>query len=134
MLRRALRNPEKRARLPENMVPRKFRPIVPGSAVTNKQLNRESKAATTDQVRADQQAQRQQVGEAKAYQRDIGNYYDDYVKQVQQQSANVQQIGREAQAAVQGTQAGVTGLAASDLTQMNQAATKDAAARGADPG
>ena len=134
VLRRALRNPEKRARLPENMIPRKFRPIVPGSAVTNKQLNRESKAAARIKYGPVTQAQRQQVGEAKAYQRDIGNYYDDYVKQVQAQSANVQQIGREAQAAVQGTQAGVTGLAASDLTQMNQAATKDAAARGATPG
>ena len=112
VLRRALRNPEKRARLPENMIPRKFRPIVPGSAVTNKQLNRESKAAARIKYGPVTQAQRQQVGEAKAYQRDIGNYYDDYVKQVQAQSANVQQIGREAQAAVQGTQAGVTGLAA----------------------
>ena len=134
VLRRALRNPEKRARLPENMVPRKFRPIVPGSAVTNKQLNRESRAASRVKYGPLVQAQRQQVGEAQAYQRDIGNYYDDYLKQVQAQSQNVHQIGQQAQQAVQNTQAGVTGLAASDLTQMNQAATKDAAARGATPG
>ena len=116
------------------MVPRKFRPIVPGSAVTNKQLNRESQGRDPDQVRADQPgpapAGRRGQGLPARHRQLLRRLRPAGPAAVRERAAD----RARGPAAVQGTQAGVTGLAATDLTQMNQAATKDAAARGATPG
>lgn len=109
-------------------------PVVPGSSLTQGQASRQARAATRVQYGPLAQAQRQQLGEAKGYQRDIGGYYDQYLRQVAQQTQNVQKIGTEANAAMAGLQAGVTGLAGADQSAIQGQANQDAAARGATAG
>ena len=99
-------------------------PIMAGADVTNRQAVKQARAATTTRYAPLVGQQRRAVGEARTFQRDIGGFYDDYLNKVRQQSENVNQIGQQAQGAVAGTQAGVTGLANTDLTQLNQAATR----------
>ena len=140
-VKRALRTPGLRKSVPWKYLPPKARrqrrlqqPIMPGSAITKGQLRRETKAAATTKYGPLAGQQRQAIGEAKAYERDIGTYYDDYLRHVQQSSQRVRESGEAASQAIQGLQAGTTGLAAADLTGIQQPANKDAAARGATAG
>ena len=102
--------------------------------LTRGQLRREAKAAVTTKYGPLTQQQRTGVQEAKAYQRDIGTYYDDYLRHVQQSADRVREAGQRATGALQNLQGGVTGLAAADLTGIQQPANQDAAARGATAG
>lgn len=110
------------------------KPIVPGSTVTRGQLRKEAKQATAVKYGPLTQQQRTGVQEAKTYQRDIGTYYDDYLRHVQQSADRVREAGGRATTALQNLQGGVTGLAAADLTGIQQPANQDAAARGAQAG
>lgn len=145
LLRRALANPGLRSKLPDKYLTQEQRrqrrmnerlaqPIVAGSTMTERELARGANAAADVRYGPVEAQQSQQLGQAQTWQRDVGTYYDQYLAQLAAHAQAVQNIGQQAVGQIQGTQAGVTGLAASDLTQLNQAATKDAAARGATPG
>ena len=145
LLKRMLANPGQRARLPDRLLPKKLRqqrqlnarlrqPVTPGSSLTERDLARESKAAMDVKYGPVQTAQRQELGESQNYQRDIAGYYDDYLRSVARQAANVRVLGDQANAAVHGLQAGVTGLAGADLSSLQGQANQDAATRGATAG
>lgn len=159
LLRRALKNPGLRSKLPSSMLTPSLRsrrrmltrqaaakaktqkqaatkkkaakqPIVPGSSVTEGQLGKDTKAALDVKYGPLEAQQKQQTAEAQGYQRDIGGFYDQYLRQIAQQAANVRQIGAEANQAMAGLQGGVTGLATQDLRDIQAPANADAAARG----
>lgn len=159
LLRRALKSPGLRSKLPSSMLTGHQRrqrvantlrtrqqaaagqkrarlnaPITPGSSLTERGLNRETRNALDVKYGPLEQQQRQGVGEAQAWQHDIGGYYDQYLKQIAQQAANVRAIGGQANTAMQGLQGGVTGLATADLKDVQGAANKDAAQRGTTAG
>ena len=144
-MRRWLKDPGLRAKLPEKylssaqrstrqMNTRLAQPIVPGSTTTERDLAREAQAAMGVQFGDVERQQQRVLGEEKQRQVDMGGFYDDYLGELERHRLNSQQIGQAAGQQMQNMQAGVTGLAAADLTQLNQAATKDAEARGATPG
>lgn len=110
------------------------RPVVPGGTLTRGQLRTQANAATRVRYGPLEAQQRQQVGEAQTYQRDIGGYYDQYLNQVAQQAASVKSISNDANAAMARLQGGVTGLAAADLTGIQGQANRDARARGVTAG
>jgi hypothetical protein len=155
VLRRALKNPGLRSKLPSSMLTRQQRgqraantrqaavkvkvkaqnqrlkaPIVPGSGVTEKQLGQDTRAAMDTKYGALESQQRRQTGEAQTWEHDVGGFYDQYLKQIAQQAANVRQIGTEANQQVAGLQAGVSGLAGQDLKDIQAPANEDAKARG----
>jgi len=155
LLRKALKNPGLRSKLPSSMLTpaqrgqRRFntkqagirtkrqakrralkQPVVPGSTLTKGQLNKETQAELDVAYGPLESQQSQQTQEAQNFQRDIGGYYDQYLRQIAQQAANVRQIGAEANQAMQGLQGGITGLATQDLRDIQAPANADAAARG----
>lgn len=109
-------------------------PVTAGSELTRGQLGQQTSAAMKVKYAPVVQAQKQELRTAQGAQRDVGGFYDQYLRQVAQGAENVRAAGAAAAQQTQGLQAGVTGLANTDLTQLNQRATADAAARGATPG
>jgi hypothetical protein len=129
----------KKALTPELARKRKARimagqPVVAGSALTNRDLSKESKAAMRVKYAPLETKQHKQLDMARNQQRDVGGFYDAYLKQVAQHAANTQTIGQQAVTAGQQTQNAVTGLARADLTGLQNPATADAQARGATAG
>jgi len=108
-------------------------PIVPGSSITERQLAQAAEAATTTQFGDLDREQKINLAQAQSQQRDFGGaggFYDQYLAQVAQHAANVNNIAAQANQAVGGIQQGVTGLAAADLTQLQGQANQLAAQRG----
>jgi len=112
------------------LTPYQKAPIVTGSSITNRQLNRGARGAARVQFGPEMREARKDVGESKAYERDIGGYYDQYLDHLAKQSANVRAIGDAANQQLTGLQAGVTGLSQAGLAGIQQPAAADAAARG----
>jgi hypothetical protein len=142
---RALANPGLRSKLPASMLPTAMRqqremnarlkqPITPGSAITERDLARESKSAMDVKYGPLEAAQKQGLAEEQTRGRDVAGFYDQYLRQIAAHSANVQAIGQQATNAGLGVQSGITGLANTDLSSINQAATASAGARGASAG
>lgn len=106
-------------------------PLVPGSSITNWEAKKARRADARlmfgDKLRAEKQA----VNQEEQRTRDMGGYYDDYLKQLANHTAQATQFGAAAQAQNQTALQGVTGLSQTNQTQMQGAANTDAAARGA---
>lgn len=83
-------------------------PIVPGSAINNKTLGRESRAAATEKYGPAQTQANQVVTQAQQHETDVGGWYDAFLRELGQHQANVASINQQAQAATQGL-ANVTG-------------------------
>src|SRR5262245_31658147 len=121
LLQRVLANPGLRSKLPIGMLTPDLRrmreqrirlaqPIVPGSAITERELAREATAAGDVRYGSLEADQRRALAEQQAAQRDVGGWYDQYLQQVAQHSQNVQNIGAAAATAGANLQQGVTGL------------------------
>lgn len=145
LLKRALANPGLRSKLPSSMLTRELRqsrqqnirlkqPIAPGSTTTERDLARESASAMDVKYGPVQQQQQVALGQEQARGRDVGGWYDQYLKAVAQHSQNVQGIGAQAGQIGQGLQQGVTGLGQAGLAMVQNPANADAAARGATAG
>src|SRR3954462_1870032 len=59
-------------------------PITPGSTTTERDLAREAQAAMTQKYAPLENQQRQALGEERTRTRDVGGFYDQYLKQVAQ--------------------------------------------------
>lgn len=145
LLRRALKNPGLRSKLPARYLTKDQRqqrtlnvrlrqPIVAGSTTTERDLAREATAAGNVKYGPLETQQQQTLGEEQARQRDTGGFYDQYLRQVAQHSQNVQNIGAAATTAGLGVQQGITGLAGAGLAGVQNPAVADAQARGAQAG
>ena len=137
-LKRALADPGLRSKITDaSLLPASMRaqralnvrlnaPIVPGSSTTERELARAAKAETTVRYAPLEAQQAQQLTDAQTFQRNIGDYYDQYLRQVAQHSANVNAQQQQATQAIQGQQQGVTGLAQADLTALGPGAPAQA--------
>jgi hypothetical protein len=113
------------------------RPVVPGSSMTTGQLNRASRAAGRTAYGPAEAANRRDVANARTFSRDVGGpggFYDQYLAQLRQHTANVNQIAGQASAAVGQLPGQVTGLAQADLSSLQGQADTSAAARGTTAG
>src|SRR4051812_3030910 len=111
-------------------------PIVPGSSINNKTLARTTKAAMDVKYGPLQAQQGRGVRQAQSYARDVGGpggFYDQYLTQLAQHSANINTIGQQANQAVGALPAQVTGLGQADLGSLQGQANAGAAARGMGP-
>jgi hypothetical protein len=108
-------------------------PITPGSSITERDLAQQSRAEQAVKYGPLEAQQQRQLGEAQTWQRDIGSYYDQYQQQLAQRQQAVQDISNQTSQQLQGTLAGVTGLAGADLNQLQGQANQGAAQRGVAP-
>src|ERR1044072_6294658 len=90
-------------------------PIVKGSTITERDLARETKAAMTQKYAPLENQQAQALGEEQQRTRDVGGFYDQYLRQVAQHAQNVQAIGAQAAATGVNAQNAVTGLSQTRL-------------------
>lgn len=145
LLKRALANPGLRSKLPtqylspaqrqQRQVNTRLRqPITPGSTTTERDLAREAQAATQVEYGPQEADLRQRLGVARQRATDVGGFYDQYLSELQHNQANVQAAGQQATGQLAGTAAGVTGLSAANLTDLQNPAVADARARGATAG
>jgi lipoprotein-anchoring transpeptidase ErfK/SrfK len=142
---RALADPGLRSKLPSSMLNPEQRqtrelnvrlkqPITPGSSITERDLAREAGSAMDVKYGPLQQQQQTALGQEQARGRDLGGWYDQYLRAVAQHSQNVQGIGAQAGQIGLGLQQGVTGLGQAGLAMVQNPANADAAARGATAG
>lgn len=145
LLKRALRDPGLRSKLPVNLLPpevgaqrqlnmRLDAPITQGSSITERTLAREAKAAEQVQYGPQQQALGTQLATAQQVQRDTGSFYDQYLAQLAQNERDVANIQAGAQQALTQVGTGITGLAGTDAAQLQGQANQAAGARGAQAG
>jgi hypothetical protein len=137
LLRRALANPGLRSKLPDNLLSPAQRqqrgqnaynnaPVVPGSSLTNRQADTQAQTATQVQYGPQEAA-------LKGIARDTPGWYDQYLGALNDHTRNVQAYQAGAQAALQNTQAGITGLSQQGLSDLQGQAQASAAPRGATP-
>jgi hypothetical protein len=97
-LAKALVTPRLRHKLPTNMLTpelarkrrtaiRQRQPVVPGSPLTGRDLSRESKAAMRVKYAPLETKEHKQLDMARNQQRDVGGFYDAYLRQVAQHAA-----------------------------------------------
>jgi hypothetical protein len=145
LLRRVLKNPSLRSKLPSKYLTPKQRqqrktnarlrqPIVRGSSITERELAREARASMDVQFGGVEAQQKQALGESLGRERDVGSFYDNYLRQVAAHAQNVTNIGNTANTALTGMQGGLTGLSAANLTQLQNPAVASAQARGMQAG
>ena len=138
LLARALRDPGLRSKLPDKYLTaqqreqrRLNRPFMEGSALTNRDVSGQVKAAETLQFGPNAEARQQQTA------RDVAGWYDDYVRALQGHAANIGKIGEQSAGQAQGLRQGIANLgqggdpdAASVRDQMIQAFATEALGRG----
>jgi hypothetical protein len=135
LLRRALANPGLRSKLPDNLLTADLRqqrgqnaynnaPVVPGSSLTNRQADTQAQTATQVQYGPQEAA-------LKGIARDTPGWYDQYLGALNDHTRNVQAYQAGAQAALQNTQQGITGLSQQGLSDLQGQAQASAAPRGA---
>src|SRR4051812_47620742 len=111
-------------------------PIVPGSSINNKTLARTTRAAMDVKYGPLQAQQGRDIRRSQNYARDVGGqggFYDQYLKQLAQHTANVNTIAGQANQAAGALPAQVTGLAQADLGSLQGQANAGAAVRGMGP-
>jgi hypothetical protein len=105
-------------------------PITPGSTTTERDLAREAHANLALEYGPQEADLQRTLGEQQQRERDTGSFYDQYLTQLRQNQANVDQARQQAAGQLAATQAGITGLGAANLTQLQNPAVADAQARG----
>lgn len=112
------------------------RPVVPGSSMTKGELSKAAWASAKTTYGPKLSAQRQAVGQAKTYARDVGGpggFYDQYLGELAKHTQNVTTAAQQANQAVGQLPGQVTGLAQADLSSLQGQANAGAAARGVTP-
>lgn len=112
------------------------RPVVPGGALTQGQLDASVKSAVADRYGLQEQRQQQTLGEAQAAKKDVvgpGGFYDQYLAAVAQHAKNVGDIAAASNAAVGSIGPAMTGLAGQDVAALQARTNADATARGMAP-
>jgi len=99
-------------------------PIVAGSSVTNRDLAHQRSAATDLQFGANA------VGKAAQQGKDVSGWFADYLRELNQHSQNVGQIGQQAQSNLTNIGSSIRGLDQSQLDKQVGSAQADAASRG----
>lgn len=134
LLARALRDPGLRSKLPSSMLTPQLRearrlntPVLPGSSLTNRDVERQVGAATDLQFGPNAVALQQQRN------RDTADWYAQYQRDLQQHAANVGQIGQQAAGQVAGLSQGIRGLGDQALTEQQQREAQNARVTGAQP-
>jgi hypothetical protein len=111
---------------PPKPLPFGQQPILPGSSMTNKQLERDARAATLTQYGPQQAQEQRALANTKQYGRDVSGFYQNYLAQLAQHQADVSMIQAGAQQQLGQTAAGITGLSGQEgaalQAQANQAA------------
>lgn len=142
LLKRALANPGLRAKLPDKYLTvaqrqtratnaRLAQPVTPGSTMTEGDLARAAKNATTVKYAPAEQQLGQNLTDANNAKTDTGHWFDDYLKALAQHNTNVQGFQGQASQQLTDLGKGVTGLAGAESSQMNAQANADASSRGA---
>jgi len=107
-------------------------PIVSGgSGITRRQVAKQREAYITTKYGASDAALKTNVTTAANQQKDTGQWYDAYLKDLAAHRANVQQTGVDANAQIAGLGQGIQSLANVDNQAQATAMAKDAASRGA---
>jgi hypothetical protein len=112
------------------------KPLVAGSNVTLGDVLKAATAAAKVEFGGQLGEAQKNLGGAKAFATDLGGpggFYDQYLAKLQQHATNVNATGQAASTAIQGLQAGVTGLGQQTLAPIQGQANAQAAATGMGP-
>jgi hypothetical protein len=112
-------------------------PVTPGSSLTNRDVAHQAQTATAVKYAPQEQAIGQELQQAQGQARDFGGpggFYDQYLAQLREHSANVAAQQGQQQQALQGLAGAVTGLAGQGAQAQAQDASADAATRGMQAG
>jgi hypothetical protein len=141
-IQRLLKNPGTRAALADKFLPpdllaqrnlnrRLNAPITPGSAVTERDLSRQTRTASDVRYGQAEQQSRQDIAASEQRARNVAAWYDNYLKELASHQQNVAGFQSQATQAVQGLSQAGAGLgsgAAENLSADNQQTAANASA------
>lgn len=134
LLARALKDPGLRSKLPASMLTPELRqqrtlnqPILPGSSMTNRQLQ------TQTQLMADLKYGPNAVAKQQQTNTDVAGWYDQYRADLQRGADAVKGIGDQSVAQIAALGEGIRGISAADLQRQNNAEQTNAQVTGATP-
>ena len=134
LLARALKDPGLRSKLPDNLLTPDLRegrrlnqPVLPGSSLTNREVEKQVGASTDLQFGPNAVPLQQQRN------RDTLDWYAQYQRDLQQHAQNVAGIARDATNQVGQLQQGMNTVAAQSTADRQQAEAQNAAVTGAKP-
>lgn len=130
------KDPGTRSTIPTRLLPQQYRgereknarlnaPVAPGSALTNRQLGRDTKSYMTQKYAQGDQAERQGIATQEGINRDTTGWYDKYLQDLRAHSANVNTFADQN---VAQTQAAGTGIASA--AQQALAGQRDPVSQG----
>ena len=116
------KDPGTRSTIPTRLLPQQYRgereknarlnaPVAPGSALTNRQLGRDTKSYMTQKYAQGDQAERQGIATQEGINRDTTGWYQQYLQDLRTHAANVGTFADQNVAQTQGAGTGIANAA-----------------------